>query len=230
MNLRKEYEVRLEQYKLRYEKEHLQLQDIIAMQDKQFENQTSKVSLTHIQHNSTLEDQALNRKQLEMEKRELEKQIDYKNKEIEALNKNNLLLEGYGKKEMDKYADEVKKLKEQHARYVADSDRQNQDWNREREEYKERIHGLDVKLQEADDDKRESMEKLQKEIEKHRLKIAAQEGEIEELHGKCGVLDTKHKVEASNVEKTQIESQSLMNNERTKFLETRDKENRLQNE
>ncbi len=36
--------------------------------------------MSHITHNNSLEEQALNRKQLELEKRELEKQIDYKNK------------------------------------------------------------------------------------------------------------------------------------------------------
>ena len=71
LNLRKEYEIRLDQYKIKYEREHQQLQDMIAMQDKHYENQTSKVSLTHIQHNNTMEDQALVRKHLESEKREL---------------------------------------------------------------------------------------------------------------------------------------------------------------
>ena len=56
------------------------MQDLLALQEKQFENQTSKVSMSHITHNNSLEEQALNRKQLELEKRELEKQIDYKNK------------------------------------------------------------------------------------------------------------------------------------------------------
>ena len=56
------------------------------LHEKQVENQTSKISMTQIQHVATLQTKAVDTKKMRAEKRTLETQIQNKNKEIEALN------------------------------------------------------------------------------------------------------------------------------------------------
>lgn len=56
------------------------MRDQVALHEKNYESQTSKVSLTHISHNQQLQQRTLNTKELINEKRNLEKQIENKNK------------------------------------------------------------------------------------------------------------------------------------------------------
>mgnify|MGYP000981647227 FL=1 len=56
------------------------------LHEKQVENQTSKISMTQIEHVATLQTKAVDTKKMMAEKRTLETQIQNKNKEIEALN------------------------------------------------------------------------------------------------------------------------------------------------
>lgn len=71
---------------------------MLALHEKQIENQTSKVSLTHIEHNKQIKDQAFNKKQLINEKRQLETTIENKNKEIDSLNQRIQRMESISKK------------------------------------------------------------------------------------------------------------------------------------
>ena len=86
LELRKEYDNRLNEFKIKYEREHQQLQDLIMLHEKQVENQTSKISMTQIEHIQTVQSKAVDAKKMMAEKRQLETQIANKNKEIEALN------------------------------------------------------------------------------------------------------------------------------------------------
>ena len=56
------------------------------LHEKQVENQTSKISMTQIEHIQTIQTKAVDAKKMMAEKRQLETQIINKNREIESLN------------------------------------------------------------------------------------------------------------------------------------------------
>ena len=62
------------------------MQDLIMLHEKQVENQTSKISMTQIEHIQTIQTKAVDAKKMMAEKRQLETQIINKNREIESLN------------------------------------------------------------------------------------------------------------------------------------------------
>lgn len=90
------------------------MRDQIAMHEKNYENQTSKASLTHISHNNIMQQKNVNTKELMAEKRNLEKQIENKNKEIETLNLRLQKVEGFHKNEVAKLEKEISDLKNNH--------------------------------------------------------------------------------------------------------------------
>lgn len=85
IRLRVDYENRLNEFKVIHERDVQLMRDQVALHEKNYENQTSKASLTHISHNQQVQRQVISHKELMQEKRQLEKQIENKNKEIEAL-------------------------------------------------------------------------------------------------------------------------------------------------
>lgn len=102
LELRKEYDNRLNEFKIKYEREHQQLQDLLMLHEKSIESQTSKISMTQIEHTQTLQAKAIDMKQMMAEKRSLESQIANKNKEIEALNLRIEKMMGFHKREVSK--------------------------------------------------------------------------------------------------------------------------------
>ncbi len=80
LDLRKDYETRLTDFKVKYEREHQQLHDLLNHKEKQFEAQTSKASLTHIEHNKAVQNTNKTLKDAANEKRQLEAHIQNKNK------------------------------------------------------------------------------------------------------------------------------------------------------
>ena len=56
------------------------------LHEKQVESQTSKISMTQIEHIQTIQTKAVDAKKMMAEKRQLETQIINKNREIESLN------------------------------------------------------------------------------------------------------------------------------------------------
>ena len=86
IDLRTDYEHRLNEYKIIHERDLAQMRDQITMHEKNYENQTSKGTALNISHIDISQKQALTHKDLMNEKRMLEKHIQNKNKEIEALN------------------------------------------------------------------------------------------------------------------------------------------------
>lgn len=94
------------------------MRDQIALHEKNYENQTSKASLTHISHNQQIQQRNFNQKQLIEEKRMLEKQIENKNKEIEALNLKVQKMEGFHKREIQKLQKEIDSLKIVHQSWL----------------------------------------------------------------------------------------------------------------
>ena len=57
IDLRTDYEYRINEYKVIHERDVANMRDQIAMHEKHYENQTSKASLTHISHNNLVQKQ-----------------------------------------------------------------------------------------------------------------------------------------------------------------------------
>lgn len=102
IDLRIDYENRINDFKVIHERDVQMMRDQISLHEKNYENQTSKASLTHISHNNQIQQRNVNQKELIIEKRNLEKQIENKNREIEALNLKVQKLEGFNKREVSK--------------------------------------------------------------------------------------------------------------------------------
>ena len=140
--MRVDYENRLNDMKVIHERDVAQMRDTVAMHEKHGENLTSKASLTHISHGKTIQQHTIDVKSIMAEKRSLEKQIENKNKEIESLNLKVQKMEGFHSREVKQLEAEVNKLKEQHQEWVDRQARENEDWNEERSQLKERAHEL----------------------------------------------------------------------------------------
>lgn len=68
---------------------------------------------------------------------------------------------------------------------------------------------------------------MKRALEEKRLQIAELKGQIEEYVAKVGVLHSKFEVEKGNVEKTMIETRTLMTSEKEKLSETMKREKDL---
>lgn len=64
------------------------------------------------------------------EKRNLEKQIENKNKEIEALNLKVQKMEGFNKREVSKLEAEIEELKKSHQDWLNRQTTESEEWNR----------------------------------------------------------------------------------------------------
>ena len=62
IHLRVDYENRLNQYKTIHERDVQMMRDQVSLHEKNYENQTSKASLTHISHNQQIQQRNLNQK------------------------------------------------------------------------------------------------------------------------------------------------------------------------
>ena len=118
IDLRTDYEHRLNEFKIIHERDLGQMRDQITMHEKNYENQTSKGTALNISQNDFAQKQTNTHKSLMNEKRTLEKQIQNKNKEIEALNLKVQKLEGYHKKEIQKLEEDIVKLKNHHLDWI----------------------------------------------------------------------------------------------------------------
>jgi hypothetical protein len=79
--MRKDYENRLNEMNVKYDREHQQLHDLLVLADKNYDNVKSQTSIRDIEH-SKLKRQNTNIQGIINEKRSLENQIKNKNKEI----------------------------------------------------------------------------------------------------------------------------------------------------
>ena len=220
--MRVDYENRLNDMKVIHERDVAQMRDTVAMHEKHGENLTSKASLTHISHGKTIQQHTIDVKSIMAEKRSLEKQIENKNKEIESLNLKVQKMEGFHSREVKQLEAEVNKLKEQHQEWVDRQARENEDWNEERSQLKERAHELDLKLKRQIDASESEKEQLRKTIEKKSNDIADQKGTIHELHNKIAALGGDLKVAAEGAEKSRLEHESQLNVEKERYVTAKD--------
>lgn len=229
IDLRVDYENRINEFKVIHERDVQLMRDQVALHEKNYENQTSKASLTHISHNQQVQKQTLNHKELINEKRNLEKQIENKNKEIDALNLKVQKMEGFHKREVAKLEEEVDELKRQHQEWLGRQTRENEEWNKERGELREKAHEADMKFKKQVDATDALENRLKKEIDKRNLDIADLKGKIQELNNKISALGGDIKVAAEGAEKTRLEHESLLNTEKDKYVETKDADRSLRN-
>lgn len=179
LDLRIDYENRLNEFKVIHERDVQMMRDQVALHEKNYESQTSKASLTHISHNQQIQQRNLTQKELINEKRNLEKQIENKNKEIEALNLKVQKMDGFHKREIDKLEKEIDELKKQHQNWLDTQIKENEDWTKERSELKERAHELDLKFKKQVDATEALENKLNKELEKKNIEISELKGRIQ---------------------------------------------------
>lgn len=78
--MRRDYETRLREMNLKYDKEHQQLNELILMAEKKFENAQSATSIRDIEHTAKTKKQNTSFQSIFAEKRNLENQIANKNK------------------------------------------------------------------------------------------------------------------------------------------------------
>ena len=71
IDLRTDYENRINEFKVIHERDVQMMRDQITMHEKNYENQTSKASLTHISHNNLVQKQNISVKDIMNEKRNL---------------------------------------------------------------------------------------------------------------------------------------------------------------
>lgn len=62
IRLRADYENRLNEFKTIHERDVQMMRDQVSLHEKNYENQTSKASLTHISHNQQIQQRNLNQK------------------------------------------------------------------------------------------------------------------------------------------------------------------------
>jgi hypothetical protein len=74
--------------------------------------------MTQIEHTQTLQIKAFDTKKMIAEKRELEVQINNKNREIEALNLRIEKMVGFHRREVSKLEEEINNVKQDHQRWL----------------------------------------------------------------------------------------------------------------
>ena len=229
IDLRVDYENRLNNFKALHERDVAQMRDLITMHEKQSDNMGSKNTLTHISHNNQVQQHTLDVKKINEERRNLETQIANKNKEIESLNLTIQKIKGHHARDISKLEEEVSKLKDQHQAWVERQTKENEDWNEERSALKERAHELDLKMKRRLDAFEEEREKLKKAIENKNEKIAELEGSIMELNSQIGVLGGDIRVAAEGAEKSRLEHETQLNTEKDRYSEAKDTDRSLRN-
>jgi hypothetical protein len=99
--MRKDYENRLNEMNVKYDREHKQLNDLLLLAEKNYDNVKSQTSIRDIEHGSKLKRHNTSINNIMLEKRNLENQIKNKNKEIEELNLRIEKMNGYHKRDLE---------------------------------------------------------------------------------------------------------------------------------
>ena len=111
LDQRRDYELRLTEFGVGHERVQREMKNVISQREKEIEGHTSKASLTHISHNSLLQNRNLDMKKILEEKKNLEAKINKKNEEIETLNLKVQQMMGLHKRAIDKLDAELNDVK-----------------------------------------------------------------------------------------------------------------------
>ena len=162
------------------------------------------------------------------EKKNLENKINRKNEEIETLNLKVVQMTGHHKRALDKLEDEVSEAKKEHNDWLERQVNETNQWHAEKKELNDKIEELNKQIH---DNKKRSNDKekaLTDALNEKGMEIANLKGTIAELQNKIKHLSSKNQVEKENVEKTMLETRTIMNTEKDKLMDTSKKEKHLQ--
>ncbi len=109
----------------------------------------------------------------------MEKQIDNKNKEIEALNLKVQKMEGFHKREVGKLEDEIAELKNKHQTWLDTQTRESEEWAKEKTRLQDEYYKMEQNYKKQVDATNDLENRLRKEIEKRNLEIADLKGKIQ---------------------------------------------------
>lgn len=118
LDQRRDYELRLTEFATDHDRIQREYKNVIGQREKEVEAHASKASLTHISHTQLLQNRSINMKQLMEEKRNLEKTISRKSKEIEDLNLKVQQMQGFHKRAIDKLDSELDDVKAEHTKWL----------------------------------------------------------------------------------------------------------------
>lgn len=153
--MRKDYENRLGEINLKYDREHQQLHDLLALAEKNYDNVRSQTSIRDIEHNSKLKRQNTSIQSIVGEKRSLENQIKNKNKEIEELNLRIQKMEGYHKRDLDQLQARLNEEQVRYKKWLEEQTRTSKAASDENEDLRNQIKNLEKKLR----DERDALER-----------------------------------------------------------------------
>ena len=205
-----------------------ELKSTIGQREKEIEGHTSKVSLTHISHNQLLQTRNIDMKGLMEERRNLEAKVSRKNAEIETLNLKVQQMMGYHKRAIDKLEEELTQVRAEHSQWLEKQDKETNEWQDERKELDSKVDQLGKSIHDIKKRNSERENKLDEAINEKGLEIARLSGTIVELEGKTKQLFSKNQVEVENVEKTMLETRTIMNTEKERLMDTSKREKDLQ--
>lgn len=149
--MRKDYENRLGEINLKYDREHQQLHDLLALAEKNYDNVRSQTSIRDIEHNSKLKRQNTSIQSIVGEKRSLENQIKNKNKEIEELNLRIQKMEGYHKRDLDQLQARLNEEQVRYKKWLEEQTRTSKAASDENEDLRNQIKNLEKKLRDERD-------------------------------------------------------------------------------
>lgn len=192
--MRKDYENRLNEMNIKYDREHQQLHDLLVLAGKNFENAKSQTSIRDIEHNSKLKRQNTSIQGIVTEKRSLENQIKNKNKEIEELNLRIQKMDGYHKRDLEQLQARLAEEQGRYKKWLDDQAKVSKAAADEAEALRDVNRQLEKKLKDEREAADRQLGTKNAEIEEKRLKIAHLEGAVDELKRQHGHLDSKLKV------------------------------------
>jgi chromosome segregation ATPase len=192
--MRKDYENRLNEMNIKYDREHQQLHDLLVLAGKNFENAKSQTSIRDIEHNSKLKRQNTSIQGIVTEKRSLENQIKNKNKEIEELNLRIQKMDGYHKRDLEQLQARLAEEQGRYKKWLDDQAKVSKAAADEAEALRDVNRQLEKKLKDEREAADRQLGAKNAEIEEKRLKIAHLEGAVDELKRQHGHLDSKLKV------------------------------------
>jgi DNA repair exonuclease SbcCD ATPase subunit len=230
LDQRRDYELRLTEFSVGHDRVQRELKNVVNQREKEIEGHTSKASLTHISHNQLLQTRNIDMKSLMEEKRNMENKINKKNQEIETLNLKVQQMQGFHKRAIDKLDEEINDIKKEHNDWLERQARETNEWHAERKELNDKIDELNKTIHDIKKINSDREHKLQETIDQKGMEIANLNGVIEELEKKVRQLASKNQVEVENVEKTMLETRTLMNTEKEKLMETSKLEKHLQHD
>jgi SMC interacting uncharacterized protein involved in chromosome segregation len=167
--------------------------------EKNDENVRSQTSICDIEHDSKLKRHNTSLSSIMLEKRNLENQIKNKNKEIEKANLRIEKMNGYHKRDLEQLQARLGEEQAKYRNFLDEQAKTSKANSEEAENLRAANRALEKKLKDSTIASDAALAAKDKEFQKRRLKIANLEGAVEELKRQHGHLDSKLKVEVGNL-------------------------------